>query len=265
MYLSRLRLNPGNRQIQQWLGDCHAMHRVIMSGFPHVTGDTARAALGVLYRVEFPAGAGPVHVLVQSAEPPRWSIEANGVAVDEARDLAILESGFAPGREYRFRLLANPTRRVHRLAAEGPDHRVRDETGAWRELAQGEDHRGSRRLRAEPPSAVGKRVELRREEDQLAWLQRKGLDQCGFELRKATVSNGFAGEERRFTATRADPGPRLSGRQETAAGRRQLTFATALFEGELRVTDAAAFAAAFRAGIGPARAFGCGLLSLAPK
>ena len=60
-----------------------------------------------------------------------------------------------------------------------------------------------------------------------------------------------------------------TGREEDPAGRlvsrdRRLTFATALFEGELKVTDAARLRDAFAAGIGPGKAFGCGLLSLAP-
>jgi CRISPR system Cascade subunit CasE len=41
-----------------------------------------------------------------------------------------------------------------------------------------------------------------------------------------------------------------------------LSFAGAIFDGALSVTDAAAFRAALETGIGPAKAFGFGLLSL---
>jgi len=36
------------------------------------------------------------------------------------------------------------------------------------------------------------------------------------------------------------------------------------FNGRLQITDAARFITAVQTGIGPAKAFGCGLLSLAP-
>jgi len=37
-----------------------------------------------------------------------------------------------------------------------------------------------------------------------------------------------------------------------------------LFDGSLTVSDESAFIALLRSGIGPAKAFGCGLLSVAP-
>ena len=43
-----------------------------------------------------------------------------------------------------------------------------------------------------------------------------------------------------------------------------VTLRIAGFDGILEVTDAEAFRAALRQGIGPARAYGCGLLTVAP-
>lgn len=46
--------------------------------------------------------------------------------------------------------------------------------------------------------------------------------------------------------------------------RKKLTIYTVLINGRLQITDTTAFHTALRQGIGPAKAFGCGLLSLAP-
>jgi CRISPR system Cascade subunit CasE len=45
---------------------------------------------------------------------------------------------------------------------------------------------------------------------------------------------------------------------------RLVTVATAVFQGRLRITDPDAFRSALTTGIGPAKAYGCGLLTIAP-
>lgn len=286
MLLSRLTLDPRHPDTVRWLGDCHLLHRLVMSGFPDAAGAEARAKLGVLYRVDVQPRERHRHVLVQSVQPPRWTLETGAVVSTEGpKDLTSLEARFASGARFRFRLRANPTRRVHRRATMGPDLRELDTAGRWRESAEIPEVERTGRIRrtyAEPVTAVrtrgdrriGKRVELRREEDRLAWLARRGRDHDGFALLTAHISAGLDGSaaERRYMRVRADPAPRLEGRHPKLAARREagegvdprLTIATALFEGELEVTDSEAFARAFRVGIGPGKAFGCGLLSLAP-
>ncbi|GMV86813.1 MAG: type I-E CRISPR-associated protein Cas6/Cse3/CasE [Dehalococcoidia bacterium] len=274
MYLSRLLLNPRNRDTMRWLADCHQLHRVIMAGFPHVEAETARQDLGVLFRVETPAPDGSVAVLVQSRAEPHWRLESRAAHTDPAVSLDGLLAGIAAGRRYRFRLRANPTRRVHHRATLGPDPRELDIHGNWKapgEIPENERTGLVRRAHIEPPRAwhirddgkrIGKRVELRREEERLLWLQRQGA-RCGFEIVTASLAPAL-GETgpRPFAAARADPAPRLWGYQDHRLDRK-LTFATALFEGELRVTEPVAFRAAIEEGIGPGKAFGCGLLSIA--
>ncbi len=277
MYLSRLLLNLRNRDVMRWLADCHQLHRVIMSGFPHVQAEEARRELGVLYRLEPAAPPGRAIVLVQSRLEPHWAIESRAARIDPPIPLEPLLAGIAPGRTYRFRLRANPTRRVHQRATLGPDLRELDIHGQWREpgtIPEAERTGIIRRPRAEPGDAlqqrpdgrrIGKRVELRREEDRLLWLERQG-QRSGFQLLTARLEPGLgqpAGRD--IAAARADPSPPLHGYQRANGIDRRLTFATALFEGELRVTDAEALRAAIRDGIGPGKAFGCGLLSIAPK
>lgn len=65
----------------------------------------------------------------------------------------------------------------------------------------------------------------------------------------------------RIPDTRSNPIPKVHGGRR---GTGQLTFGAVLFEGRLRVTDADLFRAALASGIGPAKAYGFGLLSIAP-
>ena len=245
LYLSRLNLPRRDRCAQRLLGDCHALHRFVMSGFPDVAARDARNELGVLYRVEPRSHDDPcVHVLVQSNEAPRWAFESPGYTAEPPRPLDALAAAIGAGRRFRFRLLANPTRRVSRRATEEADP------------ARGRD-------RPEDPKSVGMRVGVRSEEARLAWLKRKG-EAAGFQLLAATISGGIEDpRQSSFDVARADPAAALAGVRQQDRTRDQLTFETCLFEGILEVTSADALRAALRDGIGPGKAFGCGLLSLA--
>ena len=53
-------------------------------------------------------------------------------------------------------------------------------------------------------------------------------------------------------------------KEQFAHGSGKVTLVTAQFDGQLRVTDAQAFQRCLRQGIGRAKSFGCGLLTVAP-
>lgn len=111
------------------------------------------------------------------------------------------------------------------------------------------------RLRANPtkragksaidPRWVGKRVGLCREEEQEQWLARKA-EEGGFRL----AAQGF----------RVIPEGKATARK---AGQ-TLQFQAVRFDGLLEVTDPAQFLKTICEGVGPAKGFGFGLLSLAP-
>ncbi|MCC7366301.1 MAG: type I-E CRISPR-associated protein Cas6/Cse3/CasE [Dehalococcoidia bacterium] len=267
MYLSRLTLNLRDANARRWLGDCHELHRALLRGFGDSGDQPARREFGVLHRVEMTPGQ-PVRVLVQSAAAPRWAFEARAVVgIDGPASMDRLLDRIAPGRRYRFRLRANPTRRVHQRATMGPDLRELDTHGNWRDAGEIAEHERTyiaRRDRAEDVAWKGKRVELTREEDRIAWLARRGREFDGFELVAAQLAPGPGGAARDYFATRADPGGRMEGRKPGWAPDRRMTLGTALFEGVLEVTDGDRLRAAIAEGIGPGKAFGCGLLSLAP-
>jgi CRISPR system Cascade subunit CasE len=119
------------------------------------------------------------------------------------------------------------------------------------------------RLRANPTRAIGtktrsdgtksngKRVELRGEESCMGWLHRKAA-QHGFRILACRIDAGA-------------PDPRrVNGKVEGQKGGSPITVASVLFDGILEVVDPALLREALQTGIGRAKSYGQGLLSLAP-
>lgn len=120
------------------------------------------------------------------------------------------------------------------------------------------------RLRANPTKRLpagcpgekrdGPRVDLRREEDQLKWLRRKA-DAAGITLLEVQVGQGV-------------PDVVVTGEQNRVRGRHpagKLTFGAVLFEGRLQVREAELFRRALEQGVGSGKAYGFGLISVAPS
>ena len=111
--------------------------------------------------------------------------------------------------------------------------------------ALGAGQRLAFRLRANPTvKRDGKRLGLYREEDQLEWLNRKA-GTSGFRLLSVLVRD-------------------VDKAKTSLSEGREGCFANATFEGVLEVTDPSAFRLALENGIGSAKGFGFGLLSIAP-
>jgi CRISPR system Cascade subunit CasE len=106
MFLSKLALNPRERDVQRDLRDAYQMHRTLSRGWGQ---GTEYQEARVLFRVEEGSGACPV-VLVQSKVAPDWSLLPSkyfGAAPQQKEWQAQL----AAGRVLSFRLRANPTRK----------------------------------------------------------------------------------------------------------------------------------------------------------
>jgi CRISPR system Cascade subunit CasE len=102
------------------------------------------------------------------------------------------------------------------------------------------------RLRANPTvKRDGKRHGLLKEEDQMAWLERKGH------------TGGF-----RICSAQLIPEGLLQGRKMAEDDRHTLTHLAVRFDGVLEVMDSERLVAALQAGIGSGKGFGFGLLSL---
>lgn len=138
---------------------------------------------------------------------------------------------FLLGRHYLMRVRDNPAQKPYRPSVRAGQRLrflVRANPTVRRVLEAGKP---------------GKRIGLTRENDQVEWFIRKGS------------AGGFAPQGFRAIAR----GKRLSRRQGTVN-----THVCVDFEGVLVVTDAEKFLDTLRAGIGAAKAYGFGLLSIAP-
>lgn len=117
------------------------------------------------------------------------------------------------------------------------------------------------RLRANPTKRLGKsaaydkgkRVGLYKAEEQINWLQRKAAEH-GF-----LVHSVMPVQQQRIDG-------RIPRKEERSAigGHHDAKFFSVQFDGVLQVTDPARFLAAIESGIGSGKAFGFGLLSVAP-
>lgn len=229
-YLSRLTLNDLNPRVRQEMRDCELMHKRVLSAFPHVQG-SGRVALGVLYRVDDSDAA--TTLLVQSAAAPDWSklppwyLSPRVRPHAECKSIDAALERIRTGQRLRFRLRANPTKRAGRIDNTKP----------------------------------GKRVDLREEEEQLAWLERKAIA-SGFVLVRLAARPTGPGNQHVVDVRARDDG-RAGGRWALKDRETRLVFGSVLFEGDLIVQDADLLREAIRLGIGPGKAYGFGLLSVA--
>ncbi|MDW8216650.1 MAG: type I-E CRISPR-associated protein Cas6/Cse3/CasE [Acidobacteriota bacterium] len=238
LFLSRLQFDLRRRHAQRLLLNSYAAHATVMRGFPNIpmmqphmtpeqraAAEQARRAARILFRVEpLPAGRIDLCILVQSGIAPDRSALVREVDVRHSTKELVLD--FAQGDRFRFRLRANPT------------YAQRPEEAAAACTKRAEDG-GQQR---------GKRLAVLSEARQFDWLKRLGEKRLGFTVAPA----GVLVQDEGWTQFRK------------SAASAPIRFVTVLFEGWLTVTDAAAFSAAVSQGVGAAKGFGCGLLSLAP-
>lgn len=245
LFLSRLILNLHSRQVMSELAHPYEMHRTLMRAF-HGAAEAesgAREQFGVLFRADSNERQDLVKVLVQSLVEPDWSFlhRLDGYLSDSVdqdavscRDILPAYQKLRGGQLLTFRVRANPTKRV---AKEGDPLK-------------------------------GKRVDLQREEEQVAWLIRKGQERepgvpGGFEL-LMTEGEDEKGEERLVARVQARREGKQFGRKRDGVQGHTMTHMAVVFDGFLRVVDAGAFIETLTRGIGSGKAYGFGLLSVSP-
>lgn len=250
IFLSRLILNPDSRQVWSELAQPYEMHKTLMRAFPKATDDAmakARDEFGVLFRADIdgPGDAPDIRVYVQSLVEPDWSFLDGrpGYLLPRAdfpnpvsQDISGVYQQLHEGQVLTFRLRANPTKRIGRVM-----------TG--------------------DASLKGKRVGLLREEEQIVWLIRKGQERekdkpGGFEVLMKEVEDE-RGEVRQVPHISVRPEGKQFGRKREAGISQQITHLAVRFDGLLSITDAEAFRESMAEGIGSAKAYGFGLMSLA--
>jgi len=177
---------------------------------------------GFLFRVD-PLPGGRAVILVQSAVRPDWDYAFHNASYLLAAppQLQSFAPCFTRGQSLRFRLAANPTRRLSRRSLEADGQPVKE-------------------------ASIGKRVPV--PNDQLFdWLARRA-EPAGFSVREecTQVQPGYIYVKKKKTGT--DKGQRLR---------------SVRYDGTLQVTDPSLLQETIIQGIGPGKAFGFGLLSLA--
>lgn len=237
MYLTRITLSPTAFRARHLLGSPQNLHAALAASFP-VSGDKnadGSPVERILWRLDHSTTQPEPVLFVASPAGPDMNEAAERITTPDrivTKHYAPVLAAVAAGDVYSFRLAANPTRYQRR------DTKT--------EAANGHIH-------------THDRVPLHRHDQQVDWLARK-LSDAGAEPRLTTggndtgVADVIVDGERSYTFTRHDPN-----RQRRAAA----TVKRVDFKGHLTVTDPARFRAALTHGIGPAKGYGCGLLTIA--
>lgn len=228
MFLSKLFIDPTSRHFRRDYADIQQMHRTVMSAFPDIDGETpARQAHGVLWRLDTHHRGFLLYV--QSQTEPDWSSlpEHYLAQPHQLRGLQPLLEAISGGRKFAFHLVANPTRAVQRSDKE---QLQRAEAGKTRQP---------------------RRVSLHTPQSQIDWLIRQG-ERHGF-----VIPAGRNGQP----DLAPFPAYRTQGKAKTD---KPVTIDHVRYDGHLIITDPEQFTIAVRDGIGRAKAYGCGLISLSP-
>ncbi|MER5866113.1 type I-E CRISPR-associated protein Cas6/Cse3/CasE [Kitasatospora sp. NPDC002040] len=258
-YLSRIRINPLRAESRKLITNPRALHGAVTAGIPDLS-PTER----ILWRLDSDNPRRPV-LLVLTPTKPDWThvVEQAGWPDAEGehyaiRDYSPLLARLTVGEEFAFRLTASPVQNTS----------TPDKAPQVVKTAE-ELHRRSYRLphRTAP--------------HQLAWfLQRTA--RWGFDIplvrggapvpsRESATSDASSTSEPAKSVAAESEAPRavrIADRNRhtfTKPGTRSnVTLTTATFEGHLRITDPNLLKTALLGGIGPSKAYGCGLLTLAP-
>lgn len=239
MFLSRLILNPMSRAVQRDLSDCQQMHRTLCKAFAQYPDKEVafRAKVGLLWRIDATIPEGKPLIMAQTRSKPDWTFleQHPGYLLDDGRlnpsvrSLEPLLESIRAGMIFRFCLRANPTKKVETFSKPG-------------------EKRNN-----------GRRVPLLGEESEISWLYAKGKAH-GFRLLalEPTARGHFIPDVRVIQE------PYSLGQRRDHEGEKKLTFHAVRFEGRLEVTDKVSFIKALEGGIGSAKAYGFGLLSVIP-
>jgi CRISPR system Cascade subunit CasE len=224
------------------------MHRTLMHAFdghPVSDGERPRNKFNVLFRTDVDEQNSRAVVYVQSIAEPDWSylekcknylLSEGGLPNPAYKNVAGSYRGLRKGQTVAFSLRANPTKRI------------------------GKPSKGDDMLK-------GKRVALLREEEQVDWLVRKGDERekgCpgGFKILAKEIQEQNDEIKQIIHVNTTIEGKQTGYKKDKKDERRvhRVTNLAVCFDGLLRITDPDAFRETLSRGIGPAKAFGCGLM-----
>jgi CRISPR system Cascade subunit CasE len=220
MYLSRLKLNPRSRRAITEASRPYELHRSLLKAFP----DQAKGGPGrVLFRLDTDHESGDMSVLVQSEKEPFWSRINDGASYMTECKCKEFQPKLTLDQVLRFRLRANPTKRLSK--------------------STGKDE--------------GKRVGIYDEEAQVKWLKEK----LEGDENRPQVAGGFKLQRWQISREEKIENTNAINRVDRS---HDLKLFSVQFDGILQVVDSIKAANTISNGIGSAKGFGFGLLSIAP-
>ncbi|MGW5221341.1 type I-E CRISPR-associated protein Cas6/Cse3/CasE [Nocardia sp. NPDC004085] len=251
-YLSRIRINPLRTAAQSLLANPRAMRSAVLHGIPDDP-----LAERVLWRLDSDNPHRPA-LFVLTRTQPDWTHlteavgwpDADGVHARVA-DYRNLLDRLEVGDHYAFRVTANPVQNTSTPIKPTPTQAAYTATGGRRSF----------------------RIGHRTAEAQLGWFLARP-EKWGFRIPQAHTTPAAPG------ITDNPPVPTVPASEVRIIARNRLSFGkpdakkptgtgkpvilhTATFEGRLEVLDLERFTTTLLEGIGPAKAYGCGLLTLA--
>jgi CRISPR system Cascade subunit CasE len=230
MYLTRFRINTARREGRELLGSPHRMHAAVNMSFPDLLSRDGSGPR-VLWRVDQNSAAEVLLFVVSPGQPDLTHLveQAGWPAADtpgwQTYDYGSFLGGLTKGSRWSFRLTANP---VHSI----------------------------RRKEGEPT----KRTAHITSRHQTAWLLSKQRG-AGFAVVEKQPEARLLehGDELQLTVRE-----RRDLRFAKASERRTVSLATVTYDGRLTVTDPDVLRRTLTQGLGKAKAYGCGLMTLAP-
>lgn len=243
MYLTRFPINVTRRSTRRVVTSPYRMHAAIAGSFPQgvVQDESGR----VLWRID---RSGDNALTLYIASPQKPSLVGLDEQIGwpdlepqwETRDYEPFLQRVEEGVRYRFRLVANPT-----VSRSG----ISNERGASKRIPHLTIlHQAAWLIGAAAYEEVGAAVPKGCASGDASRAVRNGFVVCRDDANalQLVVSNA---EKRRFP--QGEKG-------------RTITLATAQYDGLLEVADAESLKHALRFGIGHAKGFGCGLMTLVP-
>ncbi|MEU7382034.1 type I-E CRISPR-associated protein Cas6/Cse3/CasE [Streptomyces sp. NPDC042207] len=255
MFLTRFRVNTARPGARRLLSSPQAMHAAVMSSFPTLLPTDTPLSDGprVLWRLDHTTRAEVMLYVVSPNRPDLthlveqagWPAAAAADPAEpgwQSRPYGPLLDRLATGDRWAFRLTANP---VHH----------------------------ARRKDDEPTKRTAHLTPVH----QMGWLLKR-QETCGFRVlekpdAKRLLSSGTTHTKQphhgdRYELAVRDQRALVFDKSRTTAtqgGRRApVSLVTVTFDGRLEVTDPQLLRRALTQGIGKAKAYGCGLLTLAP-
>ncbi|MFF1378718.1 type I-E CRISPR-associated protein Cas6/Cse3/CasE [Streptomyces sp. NPDC058308] len=253
MYLTRFRVNTARPGARRLLSSPQSLHAAVMASFPGLlptsTGDTEGSR--VLWRLDHNAKAEVFLYLVSPARPDLTHlVEQAGwpaAALDpetpgwQSRPYAPFLDRLAAGGVWEFRLTANPVHQIRRKAGE-PTKRTAHLTPV---------HQRGWLLDPQRQERAGFRVLEKPHERRL--------------LPGGTTHHNHPHHGDRYElAVRDERALSFAKSRDDRSPNRRVHVVTVTFDGRLVVTDADALRRTLTRGLGKAKAYGCGLMTLAP-